>query len=328
MTDSKSPSAAMKHHSPTEAEAKAISSLHTTRRTMVFAYGVTFAFVACTAFLVLNPSSNSSPWIKNFLESCSSSSRFSFLFSSFVSNSSQTNGNSLPFTQPPAVPFRVFWKSSGFCDKNGSFSSDGEGGASEDGRVFNQTGTSLFIRLFLSIKNLIAHKKCSVIQFSRSPLKNESWDGNITRDPGGSQSFSDNAGDYQFVLEGEDGKESKDALDLEMNVTGEGVLDKGRETSDVTLESNEMDGFRRSDDIFSKHRKGDLMDIGLTSHCNIFDGKWVWDDSYPTYAAGSCPHVDEPFSCYLNGRPDRAYEKYRWQPHDCNIPRQLAQFVT
>ncbi|GKV45916.1 hypothetical protein SLEP1_g52941 [Rubroshorea leprosula] len=144
MTDSKSPSAETKHHSPTKAEAKAVSSLYTTGRTMVFAYGVTFAFVACTAFLVPNPSSNSSPWIKNFLKSSSSSSRFSSLFFSFVSNSSQTDGNPLPFTRPPAAPFRVSWESSGFSGKNGSLSSDGESGVSEDVRVFNQTGTLLF----------------------------------------------------------------------------------------------------------------------------------------------------------------------------------------
>ncbi|GLU19476.1 hypothetical protein SLE2022_357260 [Rubroshorea leprosula] len=151
MTDSKSPSAATKHHSPTKAEAKAISSLYATGRTMVFAYGVTFAFVVCTAFLVPNPSSSSCPWIKNFLKSSSSSSRFSSLFFSFVSNSSQTDGNPLPFTRPPPAPFRVSWESSGFSDKNGSLSSDGESGVSEDVRVFNQTGTLLSLRLFLSL---------------------------------------------------------------------------------------------------------------------------------------------------------------------------------
>ncbi|GKV47906.1 hypothetical protein SLEP1_g54756 [Rubroshorea leprosula] len=151
MTDSKSPSTATKHHSPTKAEAKAISLLYATGRTMVFAYGVTFAFVVCTAFLVPNPSSSSSPWIKNFLKSSSSSSRFSSLFFSFVSNSSQTDGNPLPFTPPPAAAFRVSWESSGFSDKNGSLSSDGESGVSEDVRVFNQTATLLSLRLFLSL---------------------------------------------------------------------------------------------------------------------------------------------------------------------------------
>lgn len=55
--------------------------------------------------------------------------------------------------------------------------------------------------------------------------------------------------------------------------------------------------------------------------CDIFHGKWVYDDSYPLYSEGSCPHIDEPFDCFLNGRPDRAYQKLRWQPDSCKIPR-------
>ncbi|KAK4441508.1 protein trichome birefringence-like 1 [Sesamum alatum] len=57
------------------------------------------------------------------------------------------------------------------------------------------------------------------------------------------------------------------------------------------------------------------------SKCDIFDGKWVKDDSPPLYERGSCPHIDEPFNCYVNGRPDNGYEKFRWQPHHCKIPR-------
>ncbi|ERN11118.1 hypothetical protein AMTR_s00024p00162030 [Amborella trichopoda] len=55
--------------------------------------------------------------------------------------------------------------------------------------------------------------------------------------------------------------------------------------------------------------------------CDLFDGKWVKDDSYPLYPAGSCPHIDESFNCFLNQRPDNAYEKLRWQPKKCSIPR-------
>ncbi|KAJ4772490.1 Protein trichome birefringence [Rhynchospora pubera] len=55
--------------------------------------------------------------------------------------------------------------------------------------------------------------------------------------------------------------------------------------------------------------------------CDMFHGKWVKDDSYPLYPEGSCPHIDEPFDCYHNGRPDRNYQKLRWQPHGCKIPR-------
>uniref|UniRef100_K3XV99 Uncharacterized protein n=1 Tax=Setaria italica TaxID=4555 RepID=K3XV99_SETIT len=55
--------------------------------------------------------------------------------------------------------------------------------------------------------------------------------------------------------------------------------------------------------------------------CDMFHGHWVRDDSYPLYPEGSCPHIDEPFDCYLNGRRDLAYQKLRWQPSGCSIPR-------
>ena len=55
--------------------------------------------------------------------------------------------------------------------------------------------------------------------------------------------------------------------------------------------------------------------------CDLFHGHWVRDDSYPLYPEGSCPHIDEPFDCYLNGRRDLAYQKLRWQPSGCSIPR-------
>ncbi|XP_062221836.1 protein trichome birefringence-like 1 isoform X2 [Phragmites australis] len=55
--------------------------------------------------------------------------------------------------------------------------------------------------------------------------------------------------------------------------------------------------------------------------CDMFYGNWVQDDSYPLYPAGSCPHVDESFNCYRNGRPDKAYQRLRWQPSGCRIPR-------
>lgn len=55
--------------------------------------------------------------------------------------------------------------------------------------------------------------------------------------------------------------------------------------------------------------------------CDIFNGRWVRDNEAPFYKPGSCPYIDEDFDCFLNGRTENAYEKYRWQPQDCNIPR-------
>lgn len=55
--------------------------------------------------------------------------------------------------------------------------------------------------------------------------------------------------------------------------------------------------------------------------CDVFDGSWVWDESYPLYESRNCSFVDFGFACSENGRPDSFYTKWRWQPKDCNLPR-------
>ncbi|WCJ38482.1 Protein trichome birefringence [Euphorbia peplus] len=60
---------------------------------------------------------------------------------------------------------------------------------------------------------------------------------------------------------------------------------------------------------------------GLTmENCDIFDGRWVRDESKPYYPAGSCPHIDRDFDCHLNRRPDDGFLKWKWQPNRCDIP--------
>ncbi|KAJ0979914.1 hypothetical protein J5N97_015388 [Dioscorea zingiberensis] len=85
------------------------------------------------------------------------------------------------------------------------------------------------------------------------------------------------------------------------------------------------DGVRNGSSESSSTKEAALIveekakEVGST--CDVSDGKWVYDSSYPLYANNSCPFIDEGFSCETNGRLDKEYLKWRWQPNGCNIPR-------
>ncbi|XP_058740457.1 protein trichome birefringence-like 6 [Vicia villosa] len=59
----------------------------------------------------------------------------------------------------------------------------------------------------------------------------------------------------------------------------------------------------------------------MVEGCDLSKGYWVFDERYPLYGGDSCPFVDEGFDCEGNGRLDRNFTKWRWQPQDCDLPR-------
>ncbi|CAL9128595.1 unnamed protein product [Musa acuminata var. zebrina] len=60
---------------------------------------------------------------------------------------------------------------------------------------------------------------------------------------------------------------------------------------------------------------------GGGGECDWSEGGWVWDEGYPLYESKDCGFMDEGFRCSENGRPDRFYTKWRWQPAGCDLPR-------
>ncbi|CAI9115618.1 OLC1v1016572C1 [Oldenlandia corymbosa var. corymbosa] len=59
----------------------------------------------------------------------------------------------------------------------------------------------------------------------------------------------------------------------------------------------------------------------INTECNVFDGRWVSDESYPLYNGSQCPFTERGFNCLANGRRDQEYLRWRWQPKSCDIPR-------
>ncbi|CAL5051707.1 unnamed protein product [Urochloa decumbens] len=118
--------------------------------------------------------------------------------------------------------------------------------------------------------------------------------------------------------------------------TGSGVASGGSSGAQGSADSSKENSAEATTTKSGNNSKGNMLttnqDGGSSGNkkvdwfeqaasCDMFDGHWVRDDSYPLYPEGSCPHIDEPFDCYLNGRRDLAYQKLRWQPSGCSIPR-------
>ncbi|KAK1435542.1 hypothetical protein QVD17_01308 [Tagetes erecta] len=55
--------------------------------------------------------------------------------------------------------------------------------------------------------------------------------------------------------------------------------------------------------------------------CDLYDGTWVVDETYPLYNATQCPFAEKGFNCLANGRRDNGYTKWRWKPKNCDVSR-------
>ncbi|KAG5517021.1 hypothetical protein RHGRI_037687 [Rhododendron griersonianum] len=83
----------------------------------------------------------------------------------------------------------------------------------------------------------------------------------------------------------------------------------------------EKEEVRAEQILFNNVSSSLLRGRGLSNGCNLFQGKWVVDASYPLYQSSGCPFIDPEFDCQKYGRPDQEYLKFSWKPDSCGLPR-------
>lgn len=103
--------------------------------------------------------------------------------------------------------------------------------------------------------------------------------------------------------------EISDGLQILRTGEGEDDLENVNEKSSALVIKN-------SENVSVLHEADKLKKM-----CDVTKGKWLFDESYPLYTNSSCPFIDEGFDCLGNGRYDKDYMKWRWQPESCDIPR-------
>ncbi|KAF6170963.1 hypothetical protein GIB67_014780 [Kingdonia uniflora] len=106
------------------------------------------------------------------------------------------------------------------------------------------------------------------------------------------------------------------------NISRGSLVLVGKSVLRNTLSSKVGDGLKRVEVLSDGGERVEVeVEEKRRGDCDVSNGRWVYDESYPLYTNRECPFIDEGFNCEANGRLDRDYVKWRWQPHDCIIPR-------
>ncbi|XVE75739.1 hypothetical protein DITRI_Ditri12bG0116900 [Diplodiscus trichospermus] len=329
-----------------------LSSFIKTRRAVAF---FMFAFVGFTVFLAFSPSLNSSsPWFTNIFSTSSAASSttsadsyrsqfysfFDYFFSNtssspqqqglnFTSSLSSSNSTRSNNTAPQLAKPREEIISEKNTNKSQSFN--------KNGQLSSAKNTT-----FQSSKTSTNNTQSSVLHANETTVSSPGGNKNppSTSNRGDNKANSDKAqvlkaNQTTIVAEkapvvanqSRTSPAKSDSSDKVSSGKGEKRVAQNNLVSNFTtsLSKNEGNGKNQGNGsdarLSADHGIENLVESLM--NCDLFDGGWVKDDSYPLYKPGSCSFIDEQFGCITNGRPDKDYQKLKWKPKSCTLPRNM-----
>ncbi|CAI7901871.1 unnamed protein product [Closterium sp. NIES-53] len=126
----------------------------------------------------------------------------------------------------------------------------------------------------------------------------------------------------------EERKEEKRGIEVEEVDNKEGKREeKGEEKKKEEEKEKEMKGKRKEENEKEK-RKGkkkgkkrqqyeeikEKVHLDVPADCDLYHGTWQPDLDPPLYTNNTCAAISQHQNCQGNGRPDSAYERWRWRP--------------
>ncbi|KAL0452951.1 UNVERIFIED_CONTAM: protein trichome birefringence [Sesamum latifolium] len=300
-----------------------------TRRTVALAYAFVFLFIAFTIFLAFTPSSNSSsPWFTNIfsLSSTTTSQGSSPSSSIFSDDSYRSHFSSI---------YNYFFPNSSSPSQSHNSSPARNAGSPNTSFLPPNLNNQPPVEGNRTSDEATAHKvevlkPNNATVLPQTPSVNQTVNNNTTSSPTPSSELSKGSAGVQnqttVGVTSSPGAANKtlnsspNSASGVKNVSGNGEVGIAEKGMVKNLTSSLMKKQNNGTNAAAGKQGIDDL-IKSLMNCDLFDGNWVKDDSYPLYNPGSCSLIDEQFNCFLNGRPDNGYHKLKWKPKGCTLPR-------
>ncbi|WOL08501.1 protein trichome birefringence-like 28 [Canna indica] len=84
----------------------------------------------------------------------------------------------------------------------------------------------------------------------------------------------------------------------------------------------------KAPEVVQQKQREQRVVLDVPESCDLFAGRWVHDEvNYPIYKEPECGFLTEQVTCMRNGRRDDGFQKWRWQPKHCTLPRFDAKIM-